>query len=70
MVADDRFCDGMVIIHSNRAVICSDPKCDASSYGIGAVLDRHGWFVAGTDTLGAECSICRSSPHRLTVNSP
>ena len=53
-------CDGTVIIHLDRAVTCTDPMCDAPSYGMGAVLDRHGWFVACTTTLGSECPICRS----------
>jgi hypothetical protein len=53
-------CDGMVIIHVDRVVTCSNPRCDAALFGIGAVLDRHGWFVACTTTLGSECPICRS----------
>jgi len=39
-------CSGMVIIHVDRVVTCTDPMCDASLGGMGVVLDRHCWFVS------------------------
>jgi hypothetical protein len=60
MGVEHQVCDGTVIVHVNRAVTCSNPECDAASSGVGAVLNRHGRFVAGMNTLGPECPICHS----------
>jgi hypothetical protein len=49
--------NGKSIIHSGRVVTGSDPMCEAASYGAGAVLDRHCWFVSCSDSLGSECPI-------------
>jgi hypothetical protein len=57
----DPLCDGTVIIHVNKVLTCSNPMCDAALYGMGAVLDRHSWFVSCLHSLGSECPICLSS---------
>jgi hypothetical protein len=53
-------CNGMVIIHVDRVVTCTDPMCEAALGGMGAVLDQHSWFVSCAKTLGPECPICHS----------
>jgi hypothetical protein len=51
------WCDGVIVVHDDRAYTCTEFDCDASESRIIA-LSRHSSFLACRDVLGDACPVC------------
>jgi len=58
----------MVIVHENRWLTCSNAACDPNG-DVGALFDRHCWFIPCAQTLGSECPICSRVQTRSRTGS-
>jgi hypothetical protein len=52
-------CDGVIIVHVDRTITCTNPDCDVVD-SVLDLFDRHCWFIPCAETLGSRCPTCRS----------
>ena len=59
-------CDGVVRVHLDRTLRCSEPGCELDRLD-GQVFDTHVWFVPCSDCLAETCERVNQS-HRVTAS--
>ena len=66
--AVDKACDGVVLVHKNMTVTCTNRACTAGDDPFPRLMNRHTCFVACADALGSICPRCGDdSPPELRI---
>jgi hypothetical protein len=66
IVTSESMCDGVVRVHLDRTLTCSEPGCELDTLD-GQVFDTHVWFVPCSDCLAGTCERVNQS-HRVTAS--